>query len=73
MSMSESELQQVESYLRRRLNNQSVRVTRHAIRPEMGEVFLGEEFLGTIYRDTEDGEVTFDINITILQEDLRAL
>ena len=72
MSISARELAQVESYLRRRLGCPALRIAHHATQKEMGEIFLGEEFLGTVYRDTEDGEVTFDINITILQEDLSA-
>ncbi|MGR4001271.1 MAG: DUF3126 family protein [Alphaproteobacteria bacterium] len=69
-SISVGELRRLEAYLRRRLNNPQIRIEHHATQKEMGEVFLGDEFFGTVYRDTEDGEITFDINITILQDDL---
>ena len=71
MGISLSELRSVEAYLRRRLNNKEIRLSPHGSQGDMGELFLGDEFFGTVYRDTEDGEITFDINITILQEDLR--
>jgi hypothetical protein len=30
----------------------------------------GDEFLSTLHRDEEDGEVSFSLHITILEEDL---
>jgi Protein of unknown function (DUF3126) len=34
------------------------------------EVYAGREFLGTLYRDEEDGEVSYSLHITILEGDL---
>jgi len=34
------------------------------------EVTVDKEFLGTLHRDDEDGEVSFSLHITILDEDL---
>jgi hypothetical protein len=33
-------------------------------------VRAGQEFLGTLHRDEEDGEVSFSPHITILEDDL---
>jgi hypothetical protein len=35
-------------------------------------VWAGNEFLGTLHRDDEDGEVSYSLQITILDEDLPA-
>ena len=35
------------------------------------EVNLGEEFIGIIYRDNEDGEVSYAFQMAILDIDLR--
>jgi hypothetical protein len=35
-------------------------------------VFIGEEFIGVIYRDEDDGEVSYDFNMAILAYDLPA-
>ncbi|MDP6259748.1 MAG: DUF3126 family protein [Rhodospirillales bacterium] len=34
------------------------------------EVYLTEEFIGTIYRDDEEGEISYDFNMAILEIDL---
>ena len=34
------------------------------------EVYSGEEFVGVLHRDEEDGEVSYDLHISILAEDL---
>ncbi len=34
------------------------------------EVLLNGEFLGVIYKDTEDGETSYDFNMAILDIDL---
>jgi hypothetical protein len=33
-------------------------------------VLIGDEFIGTLHRDDEEGEVSYALTITILQEDL---
>ena len=34
------------------------------------ELWMGGEFLGTVNRDDEDGEVSYSLNIVVLAEDL---
>jgi hypothetical protein len=34
------------------------------------EVILNGEFIGVLYKDTEDGETSYDFNMAILKEDL---
>jgi hypothetical protein len=34
------------------------------------EVRVGDEFVGTLHRDEDDGEVSFALNMVILDEDL---
>jgi hypothetical protein len=34
---------------------------------------VGGEFVGTVHRDTEDGEVSYAIQIVVLAEDLSQL
>lgn len=45
-------------YLKPRKNNDSV------------EVDINGEFIGTIYKDEEDGETSYDFNMAILDVDL---
>ena len=34
------------------------------------ELYLGEEFLGVIFRDDEDGELSYNFSMAILEMDL---
>ena len=35
------------------------------------EVSIGQEFIGVIYRNFEEGEISYDFNMAILPEDLQ--
>lgn len=36
----------------------------------MVELHKGDEFLGTVYRDAEDGDVSYQVNFAVLDIDL---
>lgn len=68
--MQQSDIVRVEAYLRRTLGSDRIRIEPPKHRSGSVEVRVGDEFLGTIHRDDEDGEVSFAVHITILEEDL---
>jgi len=37
---------------------------------ESAEVYLGDEFLGVVFRDEEDGELSYNFSMAILDIDL---
>ncbi|MHB0703537.1 DUF3126 family protein [Roseomonas mucosa] len=37
------------------------------------ELRIGDEFIGTIHRDAEDGEVSYAIQMVVLAEDLNQI
>jgi Protein of unknown function (DUF3126) len=37
---------------------------------DSGEVYLGADFVGVIYRDEEDGELSYNFSMAILEIDL---
>ena len=39
---------------------------------DSAEVFIGEEFIGVIYRDDEDDELSYNFSMAILDNDLKA-
>lgn len=65
-----SDISRVEAYLRSTLGSDKIRIEAPKQRGASVEVRAGREFLGTLHRDDEDGEVSFSIHITILEEDL---
>ncbi len=68
--MTESEIQKLQKYLRDKFGNEYIRIT-DRIKSEVSvEVYIQDEFIGTIYRDDEEGEISYDFNMAILEMDL---
>ena len=69
--MKIEELKKVEVYLRRLFANYTIRVKARPRKDDSAEVFLGEEFIGVIYRDDEDEELSYNFSMAILDVDLQ--
>lgn len=67
--MTPDEIKKVQSYLQKKfgLPNLTLRTRRT---DDSVEVLLGGEFIGVIYKDDEDGDVSYDFNMAILDIDL---
>ena len=70
--MTIEELKKVERYLRRLFSNESITVKARPRKDDSAEVFIGEEFIGVIYRDDEDNELSYNFTMAILDVDLTA-
>ncbi len=68
--MTPTDIARVEAYLRRILNNQRITVPVPKRKGATVEVKLDDEFLATLHRDEDDGEVSYSLTMTILDEDL---
>ena len=68
--MQPADIARVETYLRKTLGSERIRIVAPKSRGASTEVWAGGEFLGTLHRDDEDGEVSYALQITILDEDL---
>jgi hypothetical protein len=66
------ELKKLETYLRRLFANPAIQVKARPRKDDSAEVFIGEEFVGVIYRDDEDGELSYNFSMAILDIDLTA-
>jgi Protein of unknown function (DUF3126) len=64
------ELKKVERYLRRLFGNESIAVKARPRKDDSAEVFVGEEFIGVIYRDDEDADLSYNFTMAILDVDL---
>ena len=68
--MTPLDIARVQAYLRKLFGNNLIRIvppTRKGLSVEMA---LGDEVLGTVHKDEDDGEVSYSLTLTILQEDL---
>jgi hypothetical protein len=68
--MTANEIARVQSYLRRVLSNELIAITPPVRAGAPVEVSVAGEFIGVLYRDDDEGEVSFSLNISILEEDL---
>ena len=70
--MKIEELKRVESYLRRLFENQSIQVKARPRKDDSAEVFVKDEFIGVVYRDDEDDDLSYNFTMAILADDLSA-
>ena len=68
--MNNEEILLVQTYLRKKFRLDTLVLHRRANKDDSVEVMLGDEFIGVIYKDDEDGEVSYDFNMAILEFDL---
>ncbi len=70
--MEQSELLKLQKYLRDLFRLDIIEVVPQSIKDDSAEVMVGEEFIGVIYRDEEDGEISYQFQMAILDIDLPA-
>lgn len=67
--MSPAEAKRVEAYLKRTLNP-SITLKARPRAGDSAEVYVGEEFLAVCYRIEDEGETSYQVQMSILPEDL---
>ncbi|WP_428374421.1 DUF3126 family protein [Lichenicoccus sp.] len=67
-----SEIARVQAYLRKLLGSDRIRVVKPVRAGMSVEVAVEEETIGTLHRDEDEGEVSYAMHVTILEEDLPA-
>ena len=68
--MNQSEIARVQKYLRGLFGSNQINLQAEASKDGSVEVNVGDEFIGVINRDEEDGEVSYAFNMAILSMDL---
>jgi Protein of unknown function (DUF3126) len=64
------ELAKLTKYFQKQFNNPQISVRKRPQKTDSGEVYIGEDFLGVIFRDEEDGELSYNFSMAILDFDL---
>jgi hypothetical protein len=65
-----TDIARVQAYLRKLFENDRIHVDAPKKSRATVEIRIGDEFVGTLHRDEEDGEISFSLNLVILDEDL---
>jgi hypothetical protein len=68
--MTRTDMERVQTYLRGLLGCERIHVV-PPVKPGLPvELAVDEEVIGTLYQDREDGEVSYAVHLTVLEEDL---
>lgn len=68
--MTPNEVARVQDYLRRTFDNNRITIALPARAGGPVEMSVGDEFIGVVHRDEDEGEISYSLNISILEEDL---
>ena len=68
--MNHPEIIKLQNFLQRKFGNRALDVRPRNKQNDSVEVYLGDEFLGLIYVDDEDGDRSYNFQMAILEEDL---
>ena len=63
-------LKKIEYFFKQKFNNKRIKIEGRANKNDSAEVLIDDEFIGVVFEDNEDGDMCFQFNMTILNEDL---
>jgi len=63
------ELRKLDSYFKQTFNPK-MEVRARPRKDDSAEVYIGDEFLGVLFRDDEDGDLSYNFSMAILEIDL---
>jgi hypothetical protein len=68
--MTPSEIERLQTYLRKLFGSERIRVVVPARKGLSVEFAVNDETIGTVHKDVDDGETSYSIHLTVLEEDL---
>lgn len=71
--MKKDEMARLQTYLRKTFGTPTLEVKAQPKKDDMAEVFIGGEFVAALYREVEDGETSYALQMAILDVDLEGL
>lgn len=69
-SVQPEEIKKLTRYLRARFQLPNIEARRRPQKTDSCEVYIGDEFIGVIFKDEEDGELSYNFSMAILDFDL---
>ncbi|QDZ00838.1 DUF3126 family protein [Nitratireductor mangrovi] len=68
--MKPEEIRKLDAYFKKTFSNPRLEVKARPRKDDSCELYLGDEFLGIIYRDEDEGELSYNFSMAILDIDL---
>ncbi len=69
-ALKPEEIAKLTRFLRSKFELATISVRKRPQKDDSAEVYIGEEFIGVIFRDEEDGELSYNFSMAILDFDL---
>lgn len=69
--MNREEIVSLENYLRKIFQLDSIEVRQRPSKDDSAEVYIGDEFIGIMFRDDDDGDLSYQFQMAILDFDLK--
>ncbi len=70
-AVTREEILKLEHYLKKMFRLPDIQVRQRPRKEDSAEVFIGEEFIGILFRDDDEGEVAYQFQMAILDYDLK--
>lgn len=68
--MNPEEIKKLTRFFRAKFQLQTIEVRKRMQKKDSAEVYIGDEFIGVIFKDEEDGELSYNFSMAILDIDL---
>ena len=68
--MTKDELGRIENYLRKTFGTKTLSVRARPKKDDSAEVYIGEDFIAVLFREDDEGEVSYQFQMAILELDL---
>lgn len=68
--MKREEITRLQSYLQRKFELSQLEVRQRQKQEDSAEVYIGGEFIGVLYRDDDDEDLSYQFQMAILEMDL---
>ncbi len=69
-AITPDEIKRVEAYLRKTFGSPRIGVRGRQKAADAAEVYIGDDFIGILSKDTDEGELCYQFSMTILDIDL---
>jgi len=64
------EVERLETYLKKKFMLDAIELRQRPGADDSAEVYIGDEFIGLLFRDDEDGDLSYSFQMAILDFDL---
>jgi hypothetical protein len=69
-TLDAKEIQRLEAYLQKLFKLADIKVMQRPNKDDSAEVYIGEEFVGVLFRDDDDDGLSYSFQMAILEYDL---